>query len=111
MSSEVVVLFESTADALQIIQDGQLLPILINNRPFGLARRANALYVFDRACPHAGYDLTTGKLSPAGTIVCPWHNYQFQLQSGQELSEQCTRLKVQQTFLNDKGQVCYSPWS
>ena len=110
MSKEVVVLFENTSDALDIIGDGQLLPILIDKRPFGLARSGKTLYVFDRACPHAGYDLTDGRLSPAGTIVCPWHNYQFRLQGGRELSEQCKALAVQETFINEKGQVCYTPW-
>ena len=111
MSAKVTVLFDKPEEAYQLIRDGQLLPILIDGRPYGLARKGSSLFVFDRACPHAGYDLTTGKLSPAGTIVCPWHNYQFHLYTGKELTERCKALQIQPAFLNEKGQVCYRPTS
>jgi nitrite reductase/ring-hydroxylating ferredoxin subunit len=36
-------------------------------------------------CPHEGYPLSEGDLSPAGTLRCNWHNWTFDLASGATL--------------------------
>ncbi|MEL7219917.1 MAG: Rieske (2Fe-2S) protein [Bacteroidota bacterium] len=111
MSDRTVVLFEKIEDAFKIIKDREMVSILVDGQPFGLARFEETLYIFDRACPHAGYDLTNGRLSPLGTIVCPWHNYQFKLANGQELSERCQHLHIQKIEISETGQLCYLPWT
>ena len=107
----MIILFDNLSDALGIIKNGEIKPVMIGGKPLGLARAGDELYIFERSCPHAAYDLTTGKLSPLGSIVCPWHNYQFQLNDGMEISNRCSSLPIRKAFLNEAGNVCYTPWS
>jgi len=43
------------------------------------------LMAIDNECPHYGASLCHGYLSKT-TITCPWHGWQFRLESGQCLS-------------------------
>lgn len=38
--------------------------------------------VIDNACPHAGGNLSAGEIENGREIVCPWHYWAFDLDSG-----------------------------
>lgn len=38
--------------------------------------------VIENACPHAGGNLSAGELENGCQIVCPWHAWSFDLDSG-----------------------------
>jgi nitrite reductase (NADH) small subunit/3-phenylpropionate/trans-cinnamate dioxygenase ferredoxin subunit len=40
------------------------------------------VYAIDNTCPHAGGALCDGEVE-AGCVVCPWHQWTFQLENGQ----------------------------
>lgn len=107
---EEIVLFENKTQAFQVLAERAIKKIRVDKKEFGISRYADDIYVFDIACPHAAYDLTAGKTSPIGTIVCPWHNYQFRLQNGEELEERCSKLKVVKTYYNNSGNICFESW-
>lgn len=44
-------------------------------------RNDDVVYVFANACPHAGGNLGGGDLD-GDTIVCPWHQWAFDLETG-----------------------------
>lgn len=107
---EEVILFENQKQAYQILSERTIKKVRLDNKEFGINRFNNDIYIFDVACPHAAYDLTTGKTSPLGTIVCPWHNYQFSLSNGEESERRCNKLKIKKAYLNDSGNLCFIPW-
>lgn len=39
--------------------------------------------VIDNACPHAGGNLSAGEIENGAEIVCPWHYWAFDLDSGE----------------------------
>jgi len=39
----------------------------------------------DNRCPHEGYPLSEGSLSPDCVLTCNWHNWKFDLDSGENL--------------------------
>ena len=39
------------------------------------------VFVIDNACPHAGGNLSAGDVAD-GVVTCPWHQWQFNLDSG-----------------------------
>jgi nitrite reductase/ring-hydroxylating ferredoxin subunit len=53
----------------------QVLVISHQDRLFGIANR----------CPHEGYPLSEGTLGPGCVLTCNWHNWKFDLASGEAL--------------------------
>ncbi|MGB3464647.1 MAG: Rieske 2Fe-2S domain-containing protein [Cyclobacteriaceae bacterium] len=107
---ETIVLFDSIAEGIKIIGNREIKKIRVDRREYGITRYEEEFYVFDVYCPHMEYDLTTGKVSPAATVICPWHNYQFRLQTGIELEDRCKRLVIKKAFSNTEGNLCFDPW-
>src|SRR3984957_1263556 len=53
----------------------QVLLIADGERVFAIANR----------CPHEGYPLSEGTLGPGCVLTCDWHNWKFDLASGEAL--------------------------
>ncbi|MGA8761070.1 MAG: Rieske 2Fe-2S domain-containing protein [Stellaceae bacterium] len=53
----------------------QVLVIAQENRVFAIANR----------CPHEGYPLSEGTLGPGCALTCNWHNWKFDLESGEAM--------------------------
>jgi nitrite reductase/ring-hydroxylating ferredoxin subunit len=43
------------------------------------------LFACNNRCPHEGYPLSEGTLGDACTLTCNWHNWKFNLESGETL--------------------------
>ena len=43
------------------------------------------LFACNNRCPHEGYPLSEGTLGPGCTLTCNWHNWKFDLESGETL--------------------------
>jgi nitrite reductase/ring-hydroxylating ferredoxin subunit len=43
------------------------------------------LFACNNRCPHEGYPLSEGTLGAACTLTCNWHNWKFNLESGETL--------------------------
>ena len=57
-------------------KDGkQILVILSEGRVYAVANR----------CPHEGYPLSEGTEGPGAVLTCNWHNWKFDLASGEAL--------------------------
>jgi len=57
--------------------------ILKHERTYiALIRHNNTIHAIDDTCPHLGGSLGTGWLTEEGTIVCPWHGWEFRICDG-----------------------------
>lgn len=52
---------------------------------FGVFHLESGFHVIDNRCPHKGAPLHEGFVQN-GVVVCPWHQWEFQLSDGQCLS-------------------------
>ncbi len=52
-----------------------------SGRQFGVFHQPNGFFVIDNVCPHRGAPLTDGFVQD-GVVVCPWHQWEFQLKDG-----------------------------
>ncbi len=43
------------------------------------------IFACNNRCPHEGYPLSEGTLGPSCTLTCNWHNWKFDLASGETL--------------------------
>ena len=50
-----------------------------------LWQSGDAIYACNNRCPHEGYPLREGTLSEGCVLTCNWHNWKFNLDTGENL--------------------------
>lgn len=63
--------------------ENKLQEIRLGNRRICLARKNEKIWAFDAKCPHQGGPLARGFINEACQVVCPWHRFAFDLETGQ----------------------------
>lgn len=53
-----------------------------DGRAFAVFVLSDGYRVSDALCPHNGGPLAQGRLFDGGQVVCPWHWYRFDLETG-----------------------------
>lgn len=73
------------------LPDGTGREVVAVGKIFAVYREGDNYHVLDGICPHAGGPLGKGTLQ-AGVVTCPWHGWQFHVDSGQHClsTEICT---------------------
>ena len=73
--------------------------VSVGKHKVALIRTSSGVHALDNACPHQGYGLVTGALDD-GTITCQWHNWKFDVATGQcligEEDVPCHRVTIDQ---------------
>ena len=57
----------------------------VDGRQLAAFATADGVRVCDNRCPHEGYPLSEGSLSSGCILTCNWHNWKFDLDSGDNL--------------------------
>jgi len=57
----------------------------IEGRQIALFRTDDGIRACDNRCPHEGYPLSQGSLSKDCILTCNWHNWKFNLDTGENL--------------------------
>ncbi|MGN6532559.1 MAG: Rieske (2Fe-2S) protein [Ginsengibacter sp.] len=63
----------------------------------------NGLKACSPKCPHAGGDLSTGFVDAKENIICPVHNYRFNLNHGRDANGEGYFLKIFKVKENEEG--------
>lgn len=74
----------------------------INERSVCIIKTLKGLKACSSKCPHAGGDLSSGFLDAKGNIICPVHNYRFNLNHGRDTNGEYF-LKIFQIKENEDG--------
>lgn len=75
------------SDFVRVCSQGELLAagnvkeFTVNGQAVCVANMDGAVCVLDGTCPHEGGPLGEG-LIEGGKVVCPWHEYAFDLRTG-----------------------------
>ena len=64
------------------LSEGSGTLVTVQGKPLALFRLGERIVAVDAACPHEGGPLQDGAIED-GCVVCPWHNYKFELANGQ----------------------------
>ena len=64
------------------IAEGERRVVEIDKRSILLVRHAGQVHAVEARCPHMGASLEKGRLTSDGTIICPLHHSEFDLQTG-----------------------------
>jgi nitrite reductase (NADH) small subunit len=66
--------------------------------------RDGKVYATQPACPHRGGPLADG-LVGSGKVICPLHNFAFDLATGQPIENTCAQLRIYPVSLNEAGDI------
>ncbi len=96
-------IFESDEKARDKIQEYKTQLLIINSKRICLARHNGQFFAVQDSCTHRGESLTKGKVNFLGEIICPWHNYRFQLDSGRACDSSCADLLTYAVKSDESG--------
>ena len=68
--------------------------VIIGTARICLVNTIHGFYAVQDSCTHSGASLSKGTINYLGEIICPLHNYCFDLQSGRESSSRSYDLKT-----------------
>jgi nitrite reductase/ring-hydroxylating ferredoxin subunit len=108
---------------LDEMADRQRRVIAAEGLEIGVFRLGDAVFAYQNRCPHQGGPVCQGRLMPKVEqplgpdqaalglrfsdevvhLVCPWHGYEFVLETGRHAGDAGTRLRRFRTVLRDGG--------
>ncbi len=97
-------IFNSLEKATQQVPVGSLRKLKIGNITLCLANTAKGWYAIQDACPHQGASLSGGKLNQQQQVICPLHQYSYNLQTGQEGGKRTAGAQIY-TVQEEEGQL------
>ncbi len=75
------------------IPDGGAIAVDVGEKRIALFRREGEVFALDETCPHRGGPLHDGAID-RGVVLCPWHQWQFDLKTGCSPVNPLSRVKV-----------------
>ena len=82
-------IFSTLEEAQQKVPDRQARLLILKGRRICLVNLGGSFKAIQDSCPHRGAPLSQGKLNYLNEIVCPLHDYQFNLVTGIEAGGRC----------------------
>jgi len=114
---------EVAVGALTDIADGDYRIFAIETVEVGVFRVGDRIIAYENTCPHAGGPVCQGKIfnrveelltsekkslglrfSTRRNIVCPWHGYEFDIETGCHPADRTLKLKPVKVNVRD-GQI------
>jgi nitrite reductase/ring-hydroxylating ferredoxin subunit len=96
-------IFSSEAQARERLTMGKPQLVIIGEKRICLVRLENRFAAVQDTCTHNGESLSKGHVNYLGEIICPWHNYCFELQGGREIQGRSADLKTFPVKADDTG--------
>ena len=84
-------------------QENDMCLFFIGEKEIVLAKKDNRLFAFAAVCPHASFPLKDGYINARGCVVCPKHDYQFNMQHGRCVNVEDYKLKMYKTEQREDG--------
>ncbi len=73
------------AAALAELRDRRVMTVKLGAKQIALFYSDSGVYACNNRCPHEGYPLKEGHLTEGCILTCNWHNWKFDLESGETL--------------------------
>ena len=86
----------------RIAQDKPQLLVLHGKR-ICLVLHNDVFFAVQDSCTHNGESLSKGQVNYLGEVICPLHNYQFNLQNGRECNSRSRDLATYPVKIDESG--------
>jgi nitrite reductase/ring-hydroxylating ferredoxin subunit len=77
-------IFESAEVAKDKVPLRKLQQIIVGGKTLCFAHTPNGFFALEDVCPHLGYSLSKGTTNYLNEVICPWHSYRYNLDTGRE---------------------------
>ncbi len=95
--------FASPSEAYQRIPKGKLQLVKVGKRRICIAHTDNGFHAVADTCPHLGAALSKGHTNYLNEVICPWHEYRFNLVHGTESDQRTDPLEIHKIELREDG--------
>lgn len=75
------------------VPEGKGIAVDVGEKRIALFRYQGQLFAMDETCPHRGGPLHEGPIEN-GVVVCPWHQWRFDLHTGASPINPLSRVKT-----------------
>ena len=96
-------IFSNETDATEHMSQNPLQLVILNGERVCLAYTQQRFFAVQDKCTHNSESLSKGHLNHLGEVICPWHNYCFNLQSGNEAQDRSRALKTYPIKIEETG--------
>ncbi|MCS5490765.1 Rieske (2Fe-2S) protein [Algoriphagus limi] len=93
----------SRDSALSLFPNRTIKRVRLGEKEIGVIRIEEEFFAFDPSCPHRGASLLQGRINGSGEIICPLHEYRFELKTGQVKAGLCPDLPIYPAQLTEEG--------
>jgi nitrite reductase/ring-hydroxylating ferredoxin subunit len=100
---EWIKVFSSMREAKARLSGRTTQLLIIKGKRICLAQHNENFYAVQDRCSHNGESLSKGVINFKGEIVCPWHNYRFDLLTGEARDSSSPDLEVFPIKTDDTG--------
>ncbi|MFC2188580.1 Rieske (2Fe-2S) protein [Peijinzhouia sedimentorum] len=95
--------FRSKEEAVQAIPENSKRVIRLGDLKICMVNKREVFYAIENDCPHLGDSLSKGTLNAENEVICPWHTYRFNLETGKEAMNRCRDAKIFQVKQEQEG--------
>lgn len=95
--------FDSKIEAIAAIQDGKGITVEVDDVKLCLFRKGEKLIATDYLCPHQGAPIHKGWCDEQNNIVCPYHRFKFDPNTGRDISSGGNPLKIYPVEIRQDG--------
>jgi 3-phenylpropionate/trans-cinnamate dioxygenase ferredoxin component len=95
--------FDNESKAREIIVADKPQLLILKGKRICLALHNNIFFAVQDSCSHSGESLNKGNINYLGEIICPLHNYRFNLQNGRECSSRSRDLSTFPIKIDESG--------
>ncbi len=87
----------------KLIPEKIIKKVILGETTIGMVRIGETFFCFQAFCPHRGASLIQGNINASKEIICPLHQYRFDLATGRLKSGSCEDLEVFPAELTENG--------
>jgi nitrite reductase/ring-hydroxylating ferredoxin subunit len=91
------------AQVLNLIPHATIQLTKIGDKKVCITRKGESFFVFEELCPHRLASLAQGRINSKNEVICPLHEYRFDLETGNVMAGSCPNLKIYKNSLEDDG--------
>jgi nitrite reductase/ring-hydroxylating ferredoxin subunit len=93
----------SKEEVFKLVPEKVIKKVILGETSIGIVRIGESFRCFQAFCPHRGASLIQGNINSSGEIICPLHQYRFDLKTGQVKSGYCEDLEIYPNELTENG--------
>lgn len=95
--------FDSKDELDQALATEPIRRLRIGDTLVAIAKVEEGYKAFELLCPHQKQALNKGKITEYGEVVCPLHEYRFDLDSGRESKQRSRDLIIYDLKIKNQG--------